>query len=391
MMMTNEKMTTAPYFDEQEQELSEELRALDTEVRWRAVQERDARFNGVFVYAVRSTKVYCKPSCPARRPHRQQVHFFAAPDAAEQAGFRACRRCAPQQTATTDPQVELVLRACRLLEAGVVAGDGERLSLQALGEQLQISPHHLQRTFKSVTGISPRQYAAAQRFRQFKAQVQAGEDITGALYAAGYSSSSRFYEKASAKLGMTPTRYRRGGEGMHIRYTLVDCHLGRLLVAASERGICAVSFGDDDKALQAALAEEYPAATLQPATGQPASGQRAAAALNAHIKTLLAHLDGSEPHLDLPLDVQATAFQARVWEELRRIPYGETRSYAELAVALGKPQASRAIARACATNPVALVNPCHRVIGSNGKLSGYRWGIERKARLLATERQKGKR
>lgn len=354
--------------------LIEEMRELDDAVRWQAVEGRDARLNGVFVYGVRSTKIYCKPSCPSRRPRHNQVAFFASPDDAEAAGFRACRRCLPRDTQTLDPRVDMVLRACRLIEAS----ENYAISLDELGAELGISPHHLQRTFKSVTGVSPRQYAAAHRFKEFKSCVQSGADVTGAMYEAGYSSSSRLYENGARQLGMTPAAYRRGGKGVNIHYTIVDSPLGRLLLAATERGVCAVSFGDDDARLEAALTHEYPAATLR----------RDESGLEECASALLSHLAGEQPRLDLPTDLRATAFQSRVWEELRKIPYGATRSYAEVAAAIGQPTVTRAVARACATNPVALVNPCHRVIGSNGSLSGYRWGLERKEALLATEKSR---
>ena len=351
--------------------LREEMRELDDQVRWEAVEQRDARFNGVFVYGVRSTRVYCKPSCPSRRPRRDQAVFLASPEAAEAAGFRACLRCAPREESSPDAKIELTLRACRLLET---SEDGP-LSLTELSARLGISPHHLQRTFKSVTGVSPRQYAAAHRFKTFKANVQSGSDVTGALYEAGYGSSSRLYESANRQLGMTPAAYRRGGKGMTIHFTSVACPLGRMLIAATERGVCVVSFGDRDDEMEAALAAEYPAATFQRDDGR----------LMEWAQALQSHLEGSGPSPDLPLDVRATAFQMRVWEELRKIPRGETRSYAEVAEAIGQPTATRAVARACATNPVALLTPCHRVIRGDGSLSGYRWGLERKATLLVQE------
>ena len=344
---------------------------------WKAVQAKDARFNSVFVYAVRSTGIYCKPSCPSKRPRQGQVVFFSSCDAAEQSGFRACRRCKPRQTQKGDPHVETVLRACRAIEAEV---DGP-VSLAVLGKKLSISPHHLHRIFKKITGITPRQYAAAHRLKMFKSHIRNGEDVTSAIYGAGYGSSSRLYENASEQLGMTPAVYRRGGKGMIINYTIVNCHLGRLLVAATERGVCAISFGEEDGQLEYSLAAEYPAAVLR----------RDERHINNWVDPLLNHLNGSQQHLDLPVDLQATAFQLRVWEELRRIPYGETRTYGDIARGLGRPTANRAVARACAANPVALINPCHRVIRADGELGGYRWGLRRKKALLSMEENPTKR
>ena len=247
-----------------------------------------------------------------------------------------------------------------------------------MGVELGVSPHYLQRTFKRLTGITPRQYAAAHRLKLFKSKVKEGEDIAAAMYDAGYGSSSRLYEKASEQLGMTPATYKRKGEGMNIDYAIADSHLGRLLVAATERGVCSVQFGDGDEELEAALAAEYPAAAIRRDDSQ----------LGVTVEVLLRHLEGSQPDIELPLDLQATTFQMRVWEELRRIPYGTTRSYGEIAEAIGQPTATRAVARACATNPVALVTPCHRVVRTGGTPGGYRWGIERKERLLERERSR---
>jgi AraC family transcriptional regulator of adaptative response/methylated-DNA-[protein]-cysteine methyltransferase len=349
-----------------------ELQAIEEDIYWQAVLERDARFNGIFVYGVRSTGIYCKPSCPSRRPKREQAAFFNSAEVAELKGFRACLRCRPKEKAARDPRIALVLRVCRAIEAQADAPP----SLTELGLELKVSPHHLQRTFKSITGITPRQYAAAHRLKQFKSRIKEGVDVAGAMYDAGYGSSSRLYEKASAQMGMTPATYRRRGKGMNISYSIVESHLGRLLVAGTQSGVCSVQFGAEDEALEMALAAEYPAASIS----------RDEAGLSRWVEELLRHLNGSQPDLALPLDLQATAFQTRVWEELRRIPYGVTRSYAKVAEAIGQPTATRAVARACATNPVALVTPCHRVVREGGQLGGYRWGIERKERLLEMER-----
>jgi AraC family transcriptional regulator of adaptative response/methylated-DNA-[protein]-cysteine methyltransferase len=355
-----------------EQKILGELRAIERDVYWQAVETGDARFNGVFVYGVRSTGIYCKPSCPSRRPRREKVEFFHTREEAEAAGFRACLRCKPREAAALDPRAELVLHVCRRIEEG----EGVAPSLEELSAESGVSPHHLQRTFKSLTGITPRQYAAALRLRLFKSKVKEGVDVTAAMYDAGYGSSSRLYENASGRLGMTPATYRRKGKGMNINYAIADSHLGRLLVAATERGVCSVQLGDADDELESALAAEYPAAEIK----------RDGTRLGDVVEGLLRHLEGSRPDLGLPLDLQATAFQLRVWDELRRIPYGSTRSYAEVAEAIGRPTATRAVARACATNPVALVTPCHRVVRTGGALGGYRWGVGRKERLLEQER-----
>lgn len=348
--------------------------AIDEEERhWRAVLARDPRYDGTFVYAVVSTGIYCCPSCSARHPQREHVRFFSTPEAAAQAGFRPCQRCQPGAARPQNVQAELVQTVCRYIEANL----NSSLTLEALGAHANVSPHHLQRTFKRVTGISPRQYAEACRLGSLKAQLREGQAVTHALYEVGYGSSSRLYERAADQIGMTPATYRKGGQGMSIGYTIVDSPLGRLLVAATGRGICAVSLGDDDAALEAALREEYPAAAIQ----------RDDEGFHAWVQAILDYLNGEHPHLELPLDVQATAFQWRVWEALRKIPYGTTRTYSEIARDLGQPTATRAVARACATNPVSLVVPCHRVVGTDGSLRGYRWGLERKRALLEQEKE----
>lgn len=343
---------------------------LDPEAAWAAVLARDARFDGRFVYAVGSTGIYCRPTCPSRRPRRSNVRFFAVPQEAEGAGYRPCRRCRPRQ-GERSRQAEAVRRAIAYLEAHLE----DNPTLADLSREVGLSPHHLQRTFKAATGLSPKQYAVRLRAAQFKAEVQRGESVASATYGAGYGSSSRLYEKADSSLGMTPATYRRGGRGMRIRFTFADSPFGRLLVGATERGICAVNLGDDDDALQAELRREYPNAEIE----------RDDAALQDWVAAILPRLDGPAPARDLPLDLQATSFQWRVWRALQEIPYGETRSYREIAAALGQPQAARAVAQACATNRVALVVPCHRVVRGDGTPGGYRWGAERKRRILGHE------
>jgi AraC family transcriptional regulator of adaptative response/methylated-DNA-[protein]-cysteine methyltransferase len=340
---------------------------MDEERLWQAVETRDTRWDGKFVFAVKSTGVYCRPSCPARRPRREQVRYFAVPDAAERAGFRPCRRCHPRE----DPGVAVVERACRRLEAGA---DG-RLRLDRLAGELGVTSQRLARLFRRHLGITPQQYVQARRIEAFRSEVRNGRSIASALYQAGYGSGSRLYERAPAELGMTPAAYRRGGAGARIAYSVVKCGLGRLLVAGTERGICMVSLGSSEAGLEAALFLEFPGAEIQ----------RDDDGLRSWTRELEARLEGVEPSADLPLDVRATGFQRRVWEELRKIPWGKTRTYGEIARALGQPTAARAVARACATNPAALVIPCHRVVPAGGGAGGYRWGAERKSRLLRTE------
>jgi len=351
------------------------MEAMVKEDWWQAVLSRNNHFDGTFVYGVRSTGIYCRPSCSARRPRRDQVVFFRMAEAAEQAGFRPCRRCRPAEAVIQDPQLKLVQRICRYIES--YDSPDRTLTLAEMGDQVQVSPYHLQRIFKRIMGITPRQYAEACRLSRLKALVRKGENVTRALYEAGYGSSSRLYEGASARMGMTPGTYLRGGAGMRIRYTIIDSPLGRLLVGATGKGICAVSIGKSDKALEIALFNEYPAAEIRwDRTG-----------LREYVTDLLKYLDGKQPNLDLPLDVQVTAFQWKVYETLKAIPYGHTRTYAEIAEAIGRPKAVRAVARACATNPAAMVIPCHRVVRKDGSPGGYRWGVERKKTLLEKEQR----
>ena len=347
--------------------------ALKNDQLWQAVMAKDARFDGQFVFAVSSTGVYCRPSCPSRRAHRERVKFFELPEAAEQAGFRACLRCQPQRARVLDPQIELVQRICRLLNAN----ESDSLKLAELASQVGVSQFHLQRTFKRVMGISPRQYLAARKIDNFKTLVRKGESVTTSLYESGFNSSSRLYEHAAEELGMTPATYSRGGRGVNISYTIAASPMGRLLVAVTDRGVCAVRMADNDAELEKDLREEFPNAQLK----------RDDSALRETVQKIVNHLEKNEPRLDLPLDIKSTAFQRQVWEHLRAIPYGETVSYGDVAKALGKPGAVRAVGRACATNPVALVIPCHRVVREDKTLGGYRWGLDRKQKLLEHERR----
>ncbi|HEY3221969.1 MAG TPA: methylated-DNA--[protein]-cysteine S-methyltransferase [Gemmatimonadales bacterium] len=329
--------------------------------RWQAVLTRDRRFDGAFVYAVRSTGIYCRPSCASRRPRRTQVTFFPIPEAAEREGFRACRRCHPAATNGHDPAVALVREACRAIAAGQVPrGD----------------PRRLARAFKRILGITPRAYGEARRVARFKQELKRRKQVSPALYEAGYSSPSRVYERTHEQLGMTPATYARGGAGVEIVFVTLSTPLGRLLVAATDRGVCRVMLGDSAARLEADLRGEFDAAHVRADQGGKLEG---------YVEAILSYLEGTEPHLDLPLDIRATAFQRRVWQELRQIPFGETRTYAEVAKAIGQPKATRAVARACASNPAALVIPCHRVVRKDGDLGGYRWGVERKRSLLSKE------
>jgi AraC family transcriptional regulator, regulatory protein of adaptative response / methylated-DNA-[protein]-cysteine methyltransferase len=341
-----------------------------------AVALHDARMDGAFVYAVRSTGIYCRPSCPSRRPQTRQILLFVQPDAAERAGFRACQRCHPRK-AHGSPQADLIRRVCGEIESH----PDDLLSLQDLAERMGLSAAHLQRTFRRAMGITPRQYADALRVARLKSELRKGKDVTTALHEVSYGSSSRLYEKSDAHLGMTPATYRRGGRGMNISYTIAPCSLGRVLVAETERGISAVYLGEHDSDLATALRKEYPYAEIRCGSGERSKWVRA----------IVQHLAGSNSRLDLPTDVVATVFQRRVWEALRAIPLGATRTYAEVARSIGQPSAIRAVAHACATNPAAIVVPCHRVVRTDGTLGGYRWGLERKRSLLDQERRTAKR
>jgi AraC family transcriptional regulator of adaptative response/methylated-DNA-[protein]-cysteine methyltransferase len=343
---------------------------------WNAVLERDASRDGSFVFAVRSTGIYCRPSCPARRPKREQVRFFQVPEAAEQAGFRACKRCHPRQARISDPQIELVRRICHIIDEH----DEESITLERLSAITGTSAHHLQRTFKQLMGVTPRQYSESRKLHRFKEGVKKGSSVTDAMYDAGYGSSRALYEKSSAQLGMTPATYGRGGKDMRMVFTIASSPLGRLLVAATDRGVCSVTLGDSDAELTRALFEEYPNASID------SMDTSISPSLNLWLQCVLDSLSGETKRIDLPMDVQATAFQMRVWEELRRIPYGSTRSYQEIAKAIGKPNAVRAVASACASNRLALVIPCHRVIREDKTFGGYRWGLERKRKLLEKEK-----
>lgn len=345
----------------------------DHDPRWQAVLARDPSRDGAFVFAVTSTGVYCRPSCPSRRPRRDRVQFFSRPDEAERAGFRACLRCRPRDG---NSRAQIVEQVCHFLQQHL----DEPFTLSKLGERFRMSPFHLQRLFKSAVGVSPHAYVDALRMKSFKSQLRSGRSVTDAVYEAGFGSSSRVYERSGPQLGMTPATYQRGGKGVIIRYTIADSPVGRMLLAATDHGVCAVSFGDSDSRLLEYLRREFPDATLR----------QSDANLKQWARALLEQLRGERPLPQLPLDLQATAFQRRVWEHLRSIPYGSTQSYGEVARAIGQPTSARAVARACASNRVAVAVPCHRVVRGTGDLGGYRWGAERKRALLAMEQSAGK-
>jgi len=346
-------------------------RSLGPEQFWNAVVERDRRFRQLFVYGVKSTGIYCRATCPSRRPTRDQVAFFAGPEAAERAGFRACRRCDPKNMSLRDARAAMVQRICREIDANL----DEPVRLGSLGKLVDLSPAHLQRTFKQVLGISPLQYARARRVLMLKSNLKRGEDVTSAMYNAGFGSSSRLYEHASGELGMTPATYRNGGAGLSIRYSIVNCSLGLLLVATTDRGVRAVRFGDSRREMATELRREFAFAEVEESmTGQSQLVQR-----------VVECIEGHKVDPDIPLDIRGTAFQAKVWETLRKIPRGETRTYAEIAKAMNEPSAVRAVANACGANPVAVLVPCHRIVRTDGTLGGYRWGIQRKKKLLERE------
>lgn len=351
---------------------------ISDERAWQAVEERDASFDGRFVYGVITTGVYCRPSCRSRRPLRQNIRFFAGAADAEAAGLRACLKCRPAAESTRDAMTERISRLCDYIRER----HDEPLTLLDLAEESGLSQWHLQRSFKAVTGISPREYIESCRMGTLKQNLREQKPVTESIYAAGFGSGSRVYERADTRLGMTPAEYRSGGKGIGISYVSVNGPLGRMMIGATDRGLCFLQFGETDAELEEMLRREYPEAETERMT-EPWSDEfkRWIAALNDH-------LAGVRPRLDLPLDLRATAFQMTVWRYLQSIPYGSVESYAEVAAGIGRPTAARAVARACATNRVALVIPCHRVIRGSGELGGYKWGLERKRTLLDSERSR---
>ena len=335
---------------------------------WQAVLARDRRADGDFFFAVRSTSVYCRPSCPARRPLRRNTLFFRTRQDAEREGYRPCLRCKPNEIPTA---ALIVQRATRVLENE----SDEPVNVKGIARKIDVRPDALRRAFRLQTGLNPKQLAAALRLKRFKKLLRDGNSIADALYATGYGSTSRVYERSDAQLGMTPATYQKGGKGMKIKYTIARSSLGEVLVAMTERGVSAVYLGDSDARLANELRREYPRAEISAERG----------AFSEWVEEVLARVEGSAPRRELPLDLQATAFQRRVWQELQTIPRGSTRTYSQVARAVGQGSAVRAVARACATNPVSIVVPCHRVVRADGNLAGYRWGLKRKENLLQRE------
>jgi AraC family transcriptional regulator of adaptative response/methylated-DNA-[protein]-cysteine methyltransferase len=347
-----------------------QIASITQDPRWQKLVERDPAADGSFFYSVKSTGVYCRPSCPARLAKPENVQFHASCRDAEQAGFRPCKRCRPDQLGARARQIAKVEAACRLIESAE-----EMPGLAALAEAAGLSPFHFHRIFKAVTGVTPKAYAREKRNGKVRDRLQEGGSVTAAIYDAGFNSSAPFYQGSGDTLGMTPSQYRAGGEGASIRFAIADCRLGVVLAACSDKGVCAILLGDDAEALLRDLQDRFPNATL-------IGGDKEFDAVTAKV---VAMVDHPGQGLDLPLDIRGTAFQQNVWRALRAIPKGSTRSYAEIAESLGMPKAARAVAAACAANSLAIAIPCHRVVRTDGALSGYRWGIERKRRLLAME------
>jgi AraC family transcriptional regulator of adaptative response/methylated-DNA-[protein]-cysteine methyltransferase len=340
------------------------------EERWAAVQQRAREADGIFYYSVRSTGVYCQPSCASRGAKRANVAFHATRAEAEAAGFRPCLRCKPDQLPLAERQAQVVARACRLIDEAA-----EEPDLDTLAQACGMSRFHFHRVFKAHTGITPKAYAAARRAERLKRGLAQAPSVTAAAYDAGFNSSGRFYAASASVLGMTPLRYRSGGGGEAIRFAVAACSLGALLVAATDKGICSILLGDDPDALVRDLQDRFPKAELLGAERE----------FEATVAQVVAFVEAPRIGLDLPLDVRGTAFQQRVWQALRSIPAGRTVGYAALAAQLGMPQGARAVAGACAANPVAVAIPCHRVVRNDGAISGYRWGVERKKALLERE------
>jgi AraC family transcriptional regulator of adaptative response/methylated-DNA-[protein]-cysteine methyltransferase len=340
------------------------------DVRWAAVVARDAAFDGQFVTAVQTTGIYCRPSCPAKRPNRTNLRFYDTAEDAERAGFRPCKRCKPREPSLAHLHAAKVKEACRLIETA-----DETPKLDDLAEAVGLSPYHFHRIFKAALGVTPKAYATAHRHNRVRHELGKSPTVTQAIYGAGFNSNGRFYATSSEVLGMTPSQFRAGGADAEIKFAIGESSLGLVLVAASDKGVCAIFFGDDPDNLAQDLKRQFPRAKL-------VGGDAAFEALTAQA---IALVEDPRVGIDLPLDIRGTAFQHRVWQALRRIPAGSTASYADIAKAIGAPKAVRAVARACATNPIAVAIPCHRVIGSDGSLTGYRGGIARKRALLAKE------
>lgn len=338
--------------------------------RWTAVLARDWSADGHFYNLVRTTGVYCRPSCAARRPQRDNVRFYTTAEEAENAGFRPCKRCRPNEPALAEQYATAIVRACRLLDEA-----SDPPSIDTLAEAAGMSRFHFHRVFKAVTGVTPKGYQAARRSQRVREELSRSSTVTNAIYDAGFNSNGRFYATSSELLGMTPTDFRSGGNGASIRFAVGECSLGSILVAATEKGVCAIEFGDDPDALVREFQDRFPTARFIGGDQQ----------FEQLVATVVGFVEAPVMGLDLPLDMRGTAFQQRVWQALREIPAGSTVSYTEIAERIGAPTAARAVARACASNTIAVVIPCHRVVRTDGGLSGYRWGIERKRALLDRE------
>lgn len=344
--------------------------SIESDPRWSAVVARDRAADGAFFYSVRTTGVYCRPSCGARRPNPKNVRFHHTREEAERAGFRPCRRCKPDQPSLSERYAATVAGACRSIDAAE-----SMPSLAVLAKQAGLSLYHFHRVFKAATGLTPREYAAAHRANRVRDELRKRTTVTEAIYEAGFSSGSRFYEQSRQMLGMTPRDYRAGGSGTDIQFAVGECSLGSVLVARSAKGVCAILLGDDPEALVRDLQDRFPRATLVGGDGT----------FEEVVARVVGFVEAPAMDLDLPLDVQGTVFQQRVWRALRDVPAGSTISYSELAARIGSPKAVRGVARACAANRLAVAIPCHRVVRNDGALSGYRWGVERKRILLKRE------
>ncbi len=355
-------------------ELSTEIRVASAQMRdaerWDAVERRDSDADGRFVYGVKTTGIYCRPSCGSKAARRENVVFFDDPASAESAGFRACKRCRPNQPSRAQRNAEMVAAACRRIEAAE-----EPPSLDTLARAAGVSRYHFHRIFREVTGVTPKAYAVACRAGRLRDGLAAGADVTSAMFDAGYNASSRFYEESNSRLGMRPKQYKDGGRDTRIRFAIAECALGPVLVAATDKGVCAIDFGDDAAALLKGLQDRFPHAELIGADAD----------FETLVATVIGYLDAPQGNLDLPLDIRGTAFQEKVWSALRSLPAGTTASYSDIAQAIGRPKAVRAVAQACAANRIAVAIPCHRVVRQDGDISGYRWGVDRKRALLQRE------
>ncbi len=351
---------------------------LDNEKCWNAVVAKDKAQDGCFVFGVKTTGVYCRPSCPARTPLRKNVRFYDTRAEAEMDGLRACLRCRPAAVTAAESNKIRIRRLCEYIRVNCQSGDS--LNLEDLGREVNLSPFYLQRTFKAAVGMTPKEYVEACRMEALKQQLRARDSVTTAIYEAGFNSASRVYERVDTRLGMTPSQYRAGGKDVTISYVSIETPLGRMMAGATDRGLCFLNFGESAGELLDMLRNEYPAAALEPMNA-PYPEQ-----FDLWMKSLSRYLRREQIRLDIPIDVRATAFQLKVWRYLQSIPSGELQSYSEVAEAIGNPRATRAVAHACAANPIAIVIPCHRVIRGNGELGGYRWGIERKRVLIDSER-----